>query len=466
MPSVSHTAYRPFWIGALLVTALGLAACSAFRIPEPPARPTPDRPIWSAEELEGHLAFFLSPEQTGRATGTLGYANAAAYVGERLREFGFQPRAGSDFRVLYPMPIHLPQAVEITTAGADTIRYAPGRAMLPDGRTDSVRVRLSRWVRGATTSGSPDVAVVLTPDEATDPTLRQLADDGVPAVWIAVPELTPSVSQTYVEDLGVVRIQNNALAALLGRSRADLAEALEGTTGGGVLPRPVVLSTTIQRQSNGTGINLVGYLAGKHPESRREAVLVCADLDGLGDTEQADVMDRTHGGLAAATLLELARHAGTVSSYSTSPERTLIVGIWSGARQQNNGLEAFLRKPGWPSGAIKEVLYLGAQPTDTLALRHHFQRAGLPVRFLDVPPAPLDQPLVTARTRAPFARPRVTPLPGAWFDAALVAEAEAAASLPTLPRLYQHLFWALTDGNASYPAPGSQLTPPTANPAN
>lgn len=466
MPSLRHTAYRPLWIGALVLLALGLAACSAFRIPEPPARPTPDRPIWSADELEGHLTLFHAPEQTGRATGTLGYANAATYVGARLREFGFQPRAGLDFRVLYPMSVHLPRGIELMAVSADTIRYAPGRAMLPDGRTDSVRVRLSRWVRGATASGSPDVAVVLTTDEATDATLRQLAANGVPAVWIAVRDMAPSVSAMYVEDLGVARIREVVLAKLLGLSSVQLTQTLERPTGGGLLPRPVVLSTRIQRQSNGTGINLVGYLSGKHPESRRDAVLVCADLDGLGTIEQADVMDRTHGGLAAAALLELARHAGAVAAYSTFPERTLIAGVWSGARQDQHGLEAFLRKPGWPSGGIKQVLYLGAQPSDTLALRQRFRQAGLPVQFLDVTPADISQPLVATRTRAAFAPPLDAPVPDQWFNPALVAAAEAEALLPGLPAFYQRLFWALTDGDASYPTPGSQLTAPIPNPTN
>ncbi|GAB5521288.1 MAG: hypothetical protein RhofKO_35390 [Rhodothermales bacterium] len=460
MPSPRHIAFRPLWTSVLLLALLGLGACNAFRIPAPPARPTPDRPIWNSDEVQGHLTLFNAPEQAGRATGTLGYANAAAYVGARLREFGFQPRQGSDFRVLYPTPVHLPRAVELLSLGADTVRYAPGRHMLLDGRTDSVRVRLSRWARGSATSGSPDVVVVLTPEEATDATLLQLAEDGIRATWIAVPNLSPSVSSTHFDKVGVVQVQQAALARLLGLSEVELAQALARPTGGGVLPRPVVLSTRIQRQANGTGINLVGYLSGKHPGLRGEAVLVCTDLDGLGSIEQAQITDRTHSGLATAALLEMARQVGAVSDYSTFPERTLIVGVWSSARSQHQGLDAFLRKPGWPTAAIQQVLYLGAQPADTLVLRQRFQQAGLPVLFLDVPPAVLDQPLVTARTRAPFAQPRATPLPAAWFDPEAVAEAEATALLPTLSSFYQRLFWALTDHKAIYPPPADQLSPP------
>ena len=79
-------------LGSLILGGLALGAgCRSIAVPTAPPRSTPLRPLWSNESLREHLEFFNGSDVTGRATGTSGYATAAAYVAARMGEFGLQP---------------------------------------------------------------------------------------------------------------------------------------------------------------------------------------------------------------------------------------------------------------------------------------------------------------------------------------------------------------------------------------
>ncbi|MEX0748091.1 MAG: hypothetical protein WD275_08840, partial [Rhodothermales bacterium] len=90
--------------GAFLAVSGG---CAAFAVPEEPPTPTPELPVWSVSETDDHLEFLNDPSTGGRATGTQGYARAAAYVAARLHDFRLQP-ALDDFRVVYGTSINHP----------------------------------------------------------------------------------------------------------------------------------------------------------------------------------------------------------------------------------------------------------------------------------------------------------------------------------------------------------------------
>ena len=73
-------------LGSLVLGGLALGAgCRSIALPVAPPRSTPLRPLWSNESLREHLEFFNGSDVAGRATGTSGYATAAAYVAARPR---------------------------------------------------------------------------------------------------------------------------------------------------------------------------------------------------------------------------------------------------------------------------------------------------------------------------------------------------------------------------------------------
>lgn len=384
------------WLAGLLglVLVVGAAGCAAFQVPEEPPKPAPLAPVWDQKELREHLRYLNGSETQGRMSGTPGYARAAAYVTARLREFRLQPVLGDEFRVLYGAPLNHVRSAALTATGVDSLFFLPGVEFLPDGRTDSGRVAVSsvRFVPAeAVRSGvappvAPRTALVVATGVPTA-WLESARDRGVPAVLIAG-ALVPSVSAEPVRGLLVTQITTAAAAALLETTPAAVPRLIEA---GGTrrLSRTVTLRIVADVQPRAGAINVMGYVAGKHPAHADELVIVCSDLDAAGQVAGTSIVDLEHFGVETAALLELARNFSYVSRRWTMPDRTLLFAVWSGARTGMAGLRAFLKQPTWDLERATAVVYVGLSPEEEPAVRALLAEHGLPLYAVPAPDEPL-----------------------------------------------------------------------------
>lgn len=435
--------WTSFWV--LLVLCWG--GCAALTVPEEPPRPTPLDPVWSPGELRDHLRFLNSSETDGRATGTQGYARAAAYVAARMQEFRLQPAVGGDFRVIYGAPINYPLAAALYATGADSLFLRPGLDFLPDGRSDAGRVQVNTWVAWADTTRplpawpEPDAAVgVLLPARlATEAALRKLRARGARLALI-VGDLRPHLAVAPVEGLAAAQVTPEAAALLLREAPARLSAWLAAGGPARHTDRDVHLRVETDYQRHLGAINILGYVAGKHPVHARELVLVCADLDAMGNFAGVRTLDFAHFGLGTAALLEVARNAGAVSRVWSVPDRSLLFAVWSGGRIGHAGLRAFLETPTWALDQVRAVIYVGLDPAEQPAVEALLAGYGLPLYALPPPAEPLYRPATVllpapAGRRDPRPRPAVAPpdlsaiLDRAVLDARALADTTYALAM-------------------------------------
>ncbi|HET6568176.1 MAG TPA: hypothetical protein VFG50_09440 [Rhodothermales bacterium] len=117
------------------------------------------------------------------------------------------------------------------------------------------------------------------------------------------------------------------------------------------------------------GIDVMGYIGGKHPVLSRELVIVCADLDAMGPVGVAPATDLEQRGVAASALLEVARVQSRSAQAFSTPERTILFAVWPGGRLDHAGFRAYLNRPVWPLDATRAVIYIGLRKSDSARLR-------------------------------------------------------------------------------------------------
>lgn len=353
-------------LAALLILAGG---CAAFRVPEPPPTPTPIEPVWSPQELRDHIRFLNGNDMSGRATGTQAYARAAAYVAARLRDYRVQPAVEGDFRLIYSASINYPSSASIRSIGeADSLVYLPGIDFLPDARSDSGEVAVSRFfvaedsVDEAVSADRP-FGVVIPP--GTPENLIAWRDAGA-AVVVVAGELYPRFRRAPVRGLLTVQMTAEAAAELLNTGTQPLV-LFQGRTI--EVPRTAHVRVRTVYQPQAGAINILGYLSGKHPAHQRELVILCADLDAAGHFAGVESMDFRNFGIGTAAALEIARNLSFVSSRWSVPERSVMVAIWSGSELGHEGLRYFLDHPTWDLTRVRSMVYLGLDPQEEPAVR-------------------------------------------------------------------------------------------------
>lgn len=365
--------------------------CRSLSVSEAPPRSTPLQPLWSDASLREHLQFFNGSDVEGRATGTSGYATAAAYVAARMAEFGLQPALGRNARVLYPTPINEIRAATISAIGADTLLFYPGVDYLPDGRSDSGHVEIRSLLIDpveATEAASalPASTVLLPAEKASTAYLQGLREAGA-QVALVVGALAPRPAVVPVRGLIVVQILPETALGLMRAPRATLDAQWRGTERVvWRLPRGVRLRVEARALPQAGALNVLGYTPGKHPVRARELVMVCADLDAIGTFAGVPTLDIDHLGVGAAALLEVARQYAFFAQFESLPERSLLFAVFSGARQGHAGLRAYLHHPLWALGRTRAVIYVGLDPTEEPAVRDVLDAYGLPL-YAVAPPS-------------------------------------------------------------------------------
>ncbi len=389
-----------------LIPAFG-SGCGALAVPEEPPRSTPAHPLWSADEVREHLRFFNGPDVNGRATGSAGYATAAAYVAARMAEFGLQPVLRSEFRMTYHTPLNEIGAATLGTAGPDTLAFYPGVDFLPDGRSDSGRVQLPNAVidppdfaEAGAMDALPARAVLLPAERATTAYLQRLRAAGARAVF-AVGALEPRPAAAPVEGLLVAQLAPHAATLLMQGAPAD--DTLPGQAGPARRPfrRPVRLRVEGRAHPLAGALNVMGYVPGKHPALSRELILVCADLDAVGPFAGVPTLEPAYLGAGAAALLETARQYAFFAQYTQVPERTLLFAVFSGARQGYAGLRDYLRAPLWTLDHTRAVVYVGLDPPDEPAVRALLDAYGLPLHVVSQPAEALPRTVLLPERRPP-----------------------------------------------------------------
>lgn len=337
--------------------------CAVLAVPEMPAPSAPVGIEWQESFLREHLRFFNGSESGGRGTASVGYARAAAYVGARMRQFGLQPGIHGDFRLVYQTPLNYPIASDLVAVGSDTLVLYPGVDFLPDARSDSGsavfdRIFLLKDPENAPISdaGSERVALVEAAS-LTSAALAALRSAPFDAV-LSMGALSPGTAARPVPGLLIQQITPPAAAALLGVKRIELAPQ-ENPVRIFELPHEARMRVVNDFQEDAGAVNVLGFLAGKHPVRRQELVVVCADLDAVGSMGGVRTLDLQNLGTHAAALLELARNYGILSGYRSVPERTLLFAVFSGSRLGNAGLRAYLQNPLWELGKTVSMVYVG-----------------------------------------------------------------------------------------------------------
>ena len=352
-------------IAALLVLLQG---CAGFQIPEEPARPTPITPVWSTEELYEHIRYLNRSEVRGRATGTQAYARAAAYVSSRMAEFGLQPAVEGDYRTIYSAPINHPIAGQLRVVSPDdSLAYLAGIEFLPDGRSDSGAVAISRFVVAGgdvdpERSADRNFGILVAPGEHVDLHAWQAAGA---ELAVLIGPLEPRFAPAPIRGLIVVQLTPRAARHLFRLGEAPIGPYLDERMGEIiVLGRRLHAHVVTSYQSRAGAINMMGYFSGKHPERRRQLVIVCADLDAVGQYSGVSTMDFRSFGTAPAALLEVARNIGFVTRRWQVPDRSVLVAVWSGSRVGHAGLRYYLEHPTWPISRIASVVYVGLAESD------------------------------------------------------------------------------------------------------
>ena len=385
------------WYVCTLVLFL-LSGCVSIEVDEEPVRSSPLRPVWSELEIRRDVRFFNEPNIASRTTGTRSYVLASAYVASRMSATRLQPAVGTEFDKLYPTSVNYPLSLRLSALGRlDTLLFIPGVDVLPDGGTSGGTVTSDRVALRPDTLTTLMGLVAVWPDtEVTPERLARMRQKGAAAVF-SVGALRPYRVPEPWEDIIVLQVTERTMGRLLGVGSLTVRRLLRRSSDEiRRLPRAIRLEVEVEARRMVEGINIMGYVPGKVPPRSDELVVVCADLDAIGDMGGARVIDRAHDGAGTAAVLELARQYELFSEFLTIPDRTLLFAVWSGARTGHAGLRDFLDKPVWDSDRIRSLIYVGPDPADTTQLRTLIGQKGWRFHMV-MPPdslAPAPEPIV------------------------------------------------------------------------
>lgn len=382
-------------IALAMMLAVGWAGCALFQVPEEPPAPSIAEPVWSDEEIEDHLEFLNSGEAAERTTGTQGYARAAEYVAARMDEFRLQPAIAGDFRVVYSTSINYPLTAGLrAVAGTDSVLFYPGIDFLADGRSDSGLASVRTLVVTDDTTGvarapASPFAVLFRDGGVDMSTLLRWRSAGA-SLALSVQTLAPQFFGVRVPGLVALQVSPNALRRFLPvqAASADYGERFS-------LEQRIVARVRTDYRTNAGAINVLGYVAGKHPVRSRELVLVCADLDAVSDFAGVRTLDFENFAVGTAALLEVARNLSYVARRWSLPERSVLMAVWSGSQLGHEGLRYFLDDPTWALDHITSVIYLGLTAEEEPAVRKLLADKGLQLHVIPRSAKPLfDQPLL------------------------------------------------------------------------
>lgn len=352
-----------------------------------------------ATALRDHIAWLSAPEREGRGAGSRGLAAATEYVVSQLQEAGVQPVPGASaspdrqryFQEVPAREIREPGGdVTLTLPGATRTAQAGAAAVLPQIRPQTIEAQMifagfgirepalghddfdGLDVRGRIVvfiSGVPpgpewqraelrERYAAARPDDRYEARLELLETLGARA-GIAVEEDLPARMRAGKEPLEpyflaaadapapsavpLARVMPQTAQAVIARTGFDASRPREYRAMMGADARAIINVTGTARAA--TGRNALGYLPGRDPQLRSEAVVIGAHLDHLG--RRGGVLhpgaDDNASGVAA--LLEMAR---AFAASAMRPRRSVVFAFWTGEEAGQLDSSHYVRNPLWP----------------------------------------------------------------------------------------------------------------------
>lgn len=310
---------------------------------EPPAELKAAYDSINQRSVEAAVTFLASDAMRGRQTPSRELEIASAYVAARFKAAGLEG-LGDDGGFL--------QTTKIATSSVPTggIEFSIG------GESASSYGLLSA---GDTFSYEGEM-VVLTGDEPRDQTF-----DG-PISFVAKPFKGPRDPSNFNRKLARYR-QKGATAilvqidedhALLGAAKRATNPRIVQTRGGLAGPVLLIPKTTfddkvelrLPQQLGGEApvSNVIGVIRGSDPELSKEAIIITAHLDHIGeqgvtgDTINNGADDNATGSTAIVTL------ADAFGAMKTPPKRSVILMTFWGEEKRFLGSYHYVKNPAWP----------------------------------------------------------------------------------------------------------------------
>jgi hypothetical protein len=395
----------------LLITITGLCLSSTHAQEAPPLAVTTSAPklivipALSGQAIYAHAEFLSSDLLEGRATGSPGYALAAAYVSSQFRQYGLLPsgEAGSYLRAvpLVEATVVLPGSSAVLRRDSTTTQFDFSKDYLPSANffnaSSSVTAPLvfagygieapeHKYNDLAELDLQGKIAVVLegAPDRMTAELRNYYGSQStkyaslVKAGAIGVIEILPvtdkgnlevqhswerAAAMSWVSQLRRLNAEHqpderfpelklkfrfSALAAaqLFNNSVNSLEQimltAKSGEAQGFALPGVLTLTAT-------TGLrrieshNVLGFVRGNDPRLQQETILVTANLDGLGRGAAING-DNIYNGLQrnAVGVAMLLEVARAVAASPVKPKRSILFAALTAGEKEAQGLKALL----------------------------------------------------------------------------------------------------------------------------
>ena len=393
------TARRLPRFAALLAAALLLPAFALAQGPEA-AAPQGEEQLLAAmhgissHALLGYVRGMADPKYKGRLTGTPEYDAVAGWTAALMAGWGIRPAGdGGTWLQQFPNPytLVLPGAKYVlhVPAGRETIDrpYVLEDEFFPGSTSDSGTITAEVVyvgygvtapeldyddyagvdVKGKIVLMEPEVPVTPGEDPARfkawrpysfhDYKVKNAAGHGAAGMVYNYPIANPNV--VFVKGFGWTAIGARAVEDLFagsGRRHDDLVKGIRAT----LVPasfatgRTVTIANVTEHHPEGVGSNVIGWIEGRDPDLKHEAILVGAHLDHLG--RNPELMPGAHDNASGVAVM-----LGAAEALATGkvPLRRSVVFVAFGAEEQGvRGAEYYVAHPFIPNAKTVAMLNL------------------------------------------------------------------------------------------------------------
>ncbi|MBM3296300.1 MAG: M20/M25/M40 family metallo-hydrolase, partial [Candidatus Aminicenantes bacterium] len=339
-----------------------------------------------------HVRFLASDEMGGRKSGTPGYERAAAYVADRMKEYGLRP-GGEGGTYFQPVPFktwsHFEQPLRLEIVSPRSLRYFPGRGRdfqpVPGTGSGALRARpvfagfgvvadKAGWDDYGTLDVKGRVVLVIEggPDALEEPARKDwtllkkaklAAEKGASAlIELDVTETAPSPAGrrpsfspwpagSCPEGFLVFRAGRHFPDDLFYTARKSWRDAVSRTLRL-KRPQPIVLDgVEVEMEAHyvsgeRTAPNVLGILPGTDRRLRDEVLIVGGHLDHLGVGLDGFVYPGADdNACSAAVILETAR---VLAAENFRPRRTILFAAWAGEELGLVGSRRYTEHPRFP----------------------------------------------------------------------------------------------------------------------
>jgi hypothetical protein len=390
-------ALRAAAAGVLMPLLAGQETDTAPPVPAATSSPLPaDAPPSMAKvdvgDLQRHASTLAADDYGGRYTGSEGQVQAARYIAAHFESCGLLPRGekvskGWTFFMRYPVTrTELDGKRTKITVG--THEFTTGFAVIPgkkgtqvdlkgrfawcgDGALDSLPKALAQAIPVVALTGGSNQGQALREGFKSAGMTRALADRGAKAVIFCMLDDKGAAAEAfnystmlagkphlrYGNESGRGAQPGNVPAVFVNRKISEALLAAFGVqVSGNDIKQPKTLlkpsgrlQLDAKEDPKSHALNVVGYVEGKDPALKDEAVVISAHMDHMGTRIDGDVFNGADDNASgSAGLLELAEAFGK----GDKPARSVLFLAVSGEEEGLWGSHWFSENPTWELGKI------------------------------------------------------------------------------------------------------------------